>query len=232
MQLEAALDHYRELVERYHRTLDLMSNSAMRRFALFVDEARQYADHIETVAPVGAVLDVGSGVGLPGVVIAAALPHRTVFLVERRRRRSTFLRIVVSKLELANAHVLEADVRDVGRTDVVALAQSHPAGEDASARLAGSAGSGHAASGGARGVGVVTAQAVAPLLEIYCLTRHLHDEHVALFSRKGPRWRDEVQQLAHHVSAGPAVRLALDVGGGGTLLAVEARGGLPCPRSG
>ena len=49
--------------------------------------------------------DLGSGAGLPGVVIAIACPELHVVLVEGRRHRSDFLREVVGELELANATV-------------------------------------------------------------------------------------------------------------------------------
>ncbi len=50
--------------------------------------------------------DVGSGAGLPGVVVACAVPSLSVTLVEPRRRRAAFLELVVERLELDNACVL------------------------------------------------------------------------------------------------------------------------------
>jgi len=38
------------------------------------------------------IVDVGSGAGLPALVFAAALPARTVHLLEARRKRASFLR--------------------------------------------------------------------------------------------------------------------------------------------
>ena len=49
--------------------------------------------------------DLGSGAGLPGVVVAIACPWLEVVLVEGRRHRSDFLREVVGELQLANAAV-------------------------------------------------------------------------------------------------------------------------------
>jgi 16S rRNA (guanine527-N7)-methyltransferase len=50
--------------------------------------------------------DLGSGAGLPGIVIAIARPDLQVGLVDSRRRRVAFLELAVAELALANATVL------------------------------------------------------------------------------------------------------------------------------
>lgn len=108
------LDRYRGLVERYHGTLDLVSRKALTEFDRYLDEGLRYAALIARLAgPTATVVDVGAGVGLPGVVVAAALPDATVHLVERRRRRAAFLELVVAQLGLGNAAVFGGDVRDL-----------------------------------------------------------------------------------------------------------------------
>jgi 16S rRNA (guanine527-N7)-methyltransferase len=49
--------------------------------------------------------DIGSGAGLPGVVVAIACPDLRVTLVERRRSRAAFLESVLEVLGLSNALV-------------------------------------------------------------------------------------------------------------------------------
>jgi 16S rRNA (guanine527-N7)-methyltransferase len=53
----------------------------------------------------GPWLDLGSGPGLPGLVISALCPNMPVVLVESRARRSEFLRGVVADLGLAKCEV-------------------------------------------------------------------------------------------------------------------------------
>lgn len=111
---DSVLASYRELVERYHGTLDLISPQGLVEFDRFIDEGRRYAALSERLAgPAPRIVDVGSGVGLPGVVLAACLPRATVHLVERRRRRAAFLDMAVARLGLANARVFAGDVRDL-----------------------------------------------------------------------------------------------------------------------
>ena len=51
-------------------------------------------------------LDLGSGGGLPGMVVAIARPSLQVGLVEPRRRRAAFLELAVERLGLQNVAVL------------------------------------------------------------------------------------------------------------------------------
>lgn len=63
--------------------------------------------------PEGAkVVDVGSGAGLPGVVVAIARPDCRVILVEPLERRVRFLTEVVDQLGLANCRVVRSRALD------------------------------------------------------------------------------------------------------------------------
>lgn len=70
----------------------------------------------------GALLDVGSGNGLPGLVLAAAMPERPVHLVEVQRKRAAFLR------EAARRAGLSAVVVHHGSADAVRVAGAAPVG--------------------------------------------------------------------------------------------------------
>lgn len=56
---------------------------------------------VEELVPTGAsVTDVGSGAGLPGIVLAVARPDLTVTLLEPMARRTSFLEYAVEALQL------------------------------------------------------------------------------------------------------------------------------------
>jgi 16S rRNA (guanine527-N7)-methyltransferase len=57
--------------------------------------------------------DMGSGAGLPGVVVAIARPWLRVLLVEPRRTRAAFLELAVERLALDNAGVHVGRIEDV-----------------------------------------------------------------------------------------------------------------------
>lgn len=102
---------YARLLERYHGTLDLVSAKGLQDLDRLIEEARAYSAVVSDLAgetPV--VVDLGSGAGLPGIVVAAELPGATVHLVERRRRRGAFLEMVAARLELGNALVHTTDI--------------------------------------------------------------------------------------------------------------------------
>ena len=61
----------------------------------------------------GAVADVGSGAGFPGVVIALLRPDLGVTLIEPMERRIDWLTDVVAELDLANAVVRRARAQEV-----------------------------------------------------------------------------------------------------------------------
>ena len=69
----------------------------------------------------GSVADIGSGAGLPGIVLAIARPDVQWTLVEPMERRVTWLNEQVSALGLTNTTVLRARAEDVpaGEFDVV-----------------------------------------------------------------------------------------------------------------
>lgn len=68
------------------------------------------------------VIDLGSGAGLPGVVLAAMDPSREVTLLEPMARRVAWLEHVVATIGLKNVHVVRARADEVaGRLEAVAL---------------------------------------------------------------------------------------------------------------
>ncbi len=65
-----------------------------------------------------AVVDVGSGAGFPGLVLASAA-QRPVTLVEPIRKRVSFLRVVASALELPQLRIVEGRLETRDRTGVL-----------------------------------------------------------------------------------------------------------------
>lgn len=60
----------------------------------------------------GELVDIGSGAGLPGIVLALLRPSIDVILLEPLLRRSVFLEECVAELGLANATVVRARAED------------------------------------------------------------------------------------------------------------------------
>lgn len=67
--------------------------------------------------------DLGSGAGLPGIVLGVSLPHASFALVESRRDRCAFLASVLAEIDLPNVRVACARAEQweagLGRHDLV-----------------------------------------------------------------------------------------------------------------
>ena len=104
------------------RYADLLATVAIERGLIGPSEAeRIWERHIENCYPIstlcnqGASLaDVGSGAGLPGIVIALARPDLKVTLIEPLKRRVEFLSEVVTELGL-DIEVIQAKAEGVKR---------------------------------------------------------------------------------------------------------------------
>ena len=59
------------------------------------------------------IIDIGSGAGLPGLVLAILNPHSKVTLIEPMQRRCDFLNETVKKLDLKNITILKDRAENV-----------------------------------------------------------------------------------------------------------------------
>ena len=78
-------------------------------------EAVAHAEQFVTALPPTAqrLADLGSGGGLPGLVIAVRRPKLAITLVERRRSRADLLHRAVRALRLDHVEVFSGDVREL-----------------------------------------------------------------------------------------------------------------------
>lgn len=149
---DAARDLLGPSIDVLVRYSELLAGAAVERGLLGPREAPRLWDrHLlnsAVVAPLipdgSSVADIGSGAGLPGIVLALVRPDLEVTLVEPLLRRVTFLQEVVDSLAIPNARVVR--VRAEERSAEVVSGRVAP-------------------------VDVVTARAVAPLgrLGTWCL---------------------------------------------------------------
>lgn len=68
----------------------------------------------------GTLIDVGTGAGLPGIVLAIARPELQVTLLDSNGKKVRFLKQVIAELKIANAQAVQSRVEDFdARFDVV-----------------------------------------------------------------------------------------------------------------
>ncbi len=92
-------DHDRELIETL-RTAQRFGFFGQRPIPEVVEHARHFVRALEGVT--GAVVDLGSGGGAPGLVVAWDRPDLDVVLVDRRSKRTDFLSRAIGRLGLGD----------------------------------------------------------------------------------------------------------------------------------
>lgn len=79
-----------------------------------IEEAAEHSvAYVEAIGALDAsvrLVDLGSGGGLPGLVLADRYPHVSITLIDRRQKRTDFLRRAVVRLGLDQVQVIDADV--------------------------------------------------------------------------------------------------------------------------
>jgi len=106
------------LAERY---AELLAGPGVERGLIGPREtARLWDRHLincaavaELIPPGSSLIDLGSGAGLPGVVLAMLLPDSGVVLLEPLARRAAFLEECVRALDLGNAEVRRGPAEEV-----------------------------------------------------------------------------------------------------------------------
>jgi len=104
------LDAYINEVLRFRKALNLTSISDATVFdRRFVQPSVALKDRMPDT---GRLLDIGSGMEVPGIPLLIAKPDLQGVLVERRKKRAEFLRHLGRVLEL-NVEVYDADINDL-----------------------------------------------------------------------------------------------------------------------
>jgi 16S rRNA (guanine527-N7)-methyltransferase len=126
----------------------------------------------DLIPPDSTVCDVGSGAGLPGIALAIRRPDILVTLVEPLLRRTTFLDLAVSRMELNNVSVHR------GRAEEM---HGKPEWSD--------------------GFDVVTSRAVAPMDRLARWSLPLVDPGGVFLAMKGSSARQELETAADLISS-------------------------------
>jgi 16S rRNA (guanine527-N7)-methyltransferase len=117
---------YGELLLKWNRTYNLLGAT---------DAATLLQDHLlDSVAilpalnrwlpPGGILLDIGSGAGLPGIVLAITFDHLPIRLIEPNGKKAAFLRQVVAHCDLSTVQVVEARIEELDGLELERAAHS------------------------------------------------------------------------------------------------------------
>ncbi len=129
MQLQRLLEQdgimleevFYEYIQRYK--MHLLRWNKVHNLTGARDEATVDAFIYDAVFPVGflpgigSLMDIGTGAGFPGLILAMALPQTHVTLVEPLRKRASFLQFVKADLKLGNVTVKQCRVEAFDNTE-------------------------------------------------------------------------------------------------------------------
>lgn len=112
----------------------------------------------------GGLVDIGTGAGLPGLICKAACPEMTVFLVEPRAKRVSFLQHIVRSLQLEKVHIHCSRIEEVPE-----LATNEA-------------------------ITHITSRAVSDIKGFVEMTEAFADHPALRLCLKGPKWQEELSE--------------------------------------
>src|SRR5580698_4991876 len=176
-QLGKLLD-YVALLSKWNAVYNLTAIRDPRQMLIqHILDSLSIVPHLAGRGP-SSVLDVGSGGGLPGIVLAIVLPEWTVTLNDIVHKKTAFQSQAKAELGLGNLSVV------TGRVETLKPGVEVPAKFD-----------------------VIVSRAFAELADFVTLARHLVAEQGAIWAMKGVRPDGEIERLPAGSQAKQIIRL-------------------------
>jgi 16S rRNA (guanine527-N7)-methyltransferase len=113
-ETQERLDEYAALLSHWNSRINLVAPGTIANLRRrHIEDCLQICQHVTPADGIWA--DLGSGGGLPGLVLAIAFQRtETEFrLVESDQRKAVFLRTAIRQLDLANASVVTRRIEDI-----------------------------------------------------------------------------------------------------------------------
>ena len=101
---------YIELLEKWNKTYSLTSVTDLEQIIIY-----HLLDGLTTISYINefnSIIDIGSGMGVPGVIIAIWCPDKKISLLDSNHKKTAFLKQVVIELGLLNVDVICSRVED------------------------------------------------------------------------------------------------------------------------
>ncbi len=164
------LRDYESLIQKWNPSINLVAKSTLSDIwnRHIVDSAQVY--YAASAELSGNCTDIGSGGGLPAIVIAilaqGADKQVQMTMVESDKRKSVFLRTAIRELGLSNANVVNERIENV----------QIPVSK------------------------FISARALAPLTELFGFAEKLSDDKTTFLFQKGKNWLSEIGIAQNHWS--------------------------------
>ena len=162
------LHAYEALIQKWNPSINLVAKSTLSDVwnRHIVDSSQVYFAAAGEQSSIWT--DIGSGGGLPGIVIATLAQgdglQINVTMVESDKRKSVFLRTAIRELGLSNAKVINERI------------------ENAQIPIS----------------GIVSARALASLTDLFTLAQGFSDSNTTFLFQKGKIWASEIETAQNH----------------------------------
>lgn len=110
------IDAYIEILKEYNEHTNVYSKTAYDKLPFHIQDSITLAS---LCTKASSILDIGSGSGLPSVILAIMLPNTLVTAVDSKQRKTKFLFHVKQCLQLDNYTVITNDINQVIRSKIV-----------------------------------------------------------------------------------------------------------------
>jgi 16S rRNA (guanine527-N7)-methyltransferase len=98
----ANVQHYKTLLEKWNKVHNLTGAKTLNQIDQFIIDA---IIPLTFLPPIKKAMDIGTGAGFPGMILAMAMPQTHFTLVEPLSKRASFLQFVKADLGLKNVDV-------------------------------------------------------------------------------------------------------------------------------
>jgi len=107
--MEKKLKYFTELLLEWNKIHNLTGAKTPLEVKKNIEDSLFPLTFIDTPS---SILDVGTGAGFPGLLLAIAYPNARTALCEPRKKRASFLKYVAMELDLSNVEVSKKRVED------------------------------------------------------------------------------------------------------------------------
>ena len=101
MKKKERLNKYKQLLVEKNQNLNLVSKKQEKNLDYHIRECLSAAPLLRET-----IIDLGSGGGLPGILLSIESPNKKIFLVEASQKKASFLLHTKNLLELKNLEVI------------------------------------------------------------------------------------------------------------------------------
>ena len=104
------VDAYIEEILKYNSVHNLVKRSSKEQiYKEDILDTLLFLDHFKTAKN---ILDIGTGAGIPGIVLAIHLPETQITLAEKNQKKAYFLEKTIKKLNILNASVFNKSINE------------------------------------------------------------------------------------------------------------------------